>query len=55
MKKLLVTGGNCVVSKFIASYFADKEYDVYVLNRGTHHQLANVTLIKGNHNIFVIS
>ncbi|MBQ9123227.1 MAG: NAD-dependent epimerase/dehydratase family protein [Lachnospiraceae bacterium] len=46
MKKLLVTGGTVFVSKSIAEYFADKGYDVYVLNRDNHEQLKGVTLIQ---------
>ncbi len=31
MKKVLVTGGTVFVSKYVATYFAAKEYKVYVL------------------------
>lgn len=45
MKKMLVTGGTVFVSKSIAEYFS-KTYDVYVLNRNTHPQPENTTLIE---------
>lgn len=32
MKKVLVTGGTVFVSKYVASYYVEKGYDVYVLN-----------------------
>lgn len=50
MKKLLVTGGTVFVSKFTADYFANKNYDVYVLNRNTKDQLENVHLICADRN-----
>lgn len=46
MKKLLVTGGTIFVSRFIAEYFANKGYDVYVLNRDNHQQSEGVNLIQ---------
>ena len=50
MKKILVTGGTVFVSRFTANYFAQKGYDVYVLNRNSKVQLANVTLLEGDRN-----
>ena len=47
-KKILITGGTVFVSKFVASYFALRNYDVYVLNRGNHQQVEGVTLLKGD-------
>ena len=44
--KILVTGGTVFVSRFTAKYFAERGYDVYVLNRGTKEQVPGVTLIK---------
>lgn len=41
MKKILVTGGSVFVSKNIAEYFAQKDYEVYVLNRNNHPQPKN--------------
>ena len=48
MKRLLVTGGTVFVSKFIATYFSSKDYEVYVLNRGTRPQIPNVKLIRSD-------
>ena len=45
MKRILVTGGTVFVSKYVAKYFESKNYEVYVLNRGTKKQIENVTLI----------
>lgn len=45
-KKLLVTGGTTFVSRTVAEYFSQRDYDVYVLNRGTKPQPEGVTLIK---------
>ena len=44
--KILVTGGTTFVSKYTAKYFAERGYDVYVLNRGTKTQVPGVNLIK---------
>ena len=38
-KKILVTGGTVFVSKFVATYFKNHDYDVYVLNRGNRKQI----------------
>lgn len=46
--KLLITGGTVFVSRFTAEYFAEKGYDVYVLNRGHFPQPKNVHLIKSD-------
>ena len=50
MKKILVTGGTVFVSRFVASYFAKKGNEVYVLNRNSRPQLPGVTLIEGDRN-----
>ena len=50
MKKVLVTGGTIFVSKYVAEYFVKEGYDVYVLNRNTHPQCENVTLIEADRN-----
>lgn len=50
MRKILVTGGTVLVSRFVANYFAQKGNDVYVLNRNSKPQLPNVTLIEGDRN-----
>lgn len=48
MKKILVTGGTVFVSKYVAVYFRDNGYEVYVLNRNTKPQLENVRLIEAD-------
>ncbi|MGN0350862.1 MAG: NAD-dependent epimerase/dehydratase family protein [Roseburia sp.] len=50
MKKVLVTGGTTFVSKFVASYYVKKGYDVYVLNRNTKEQVKGVKLIRADRN-----
>lgn len=50
MKRILVTGGTVFVSKYVAKYFASKNYEVYVLNRGTKQQINNVNLICADRN-----
>ena len=44
-KKILVTGGTVFVSKFVATYFKNHDYDVYVLNRGNRKQIEGVILM----------
>ena len=52
MKKILVTGGTTFVSKYVAQYFVNQKYDVYVLNRNTKSQISGVKLIEGDrHNL----
>lgn len=50
MKRILVTGGTTFVSKYIAKYFQENAYEVYVLNRGTKKQVENVKLICADRN-----
>ncbi len=50
MKRILVTGGTVFVSKYVAKYFQSRNYDVYVLNRGTKNQIENVNLICADRN-----
>ena len=45
MKKILVTGGTTFVSKYVAQYFVNQKYDVYVLNRNTKSQISGVKYI----------
>ncbi len=45
MKSVLVTGGTAFVSRFVATWFVEQGYKVYVLNRGTHPQVEGVTVI----------
>lgn len=52
MKKILVLGGTTFVSKYVADYFVNREYEVYVLNRNTKPQVKGVKLITGDrHNL----
>lgn len=52
MKKILVTGGTTFVSKYVAEYFVNAGYEVYVLNRNTKPQVQGVKLIEGDrHNL----
>lgn len=52
MKKILVTGGTTFVSKYVAQYFVNAGYEVYVLNRNTKPQVQGVKLIEGDrHNL----
>lgn len=46
MQKILITGGTTFVSKFTSQYFADRDYDVYVINRNSREQNKNVNLIN---------
>jgi Nucleoside-diphosphate-sugar epimerases len=50
MKRILITGGTVFVSKYVAKYFQSKNYEVYVLNRGTKKQIENVNLICADRN-----
>ncbi|MGL4453177.1 MAG: NAD-dependent epimerase/dehydratase family protein [Sarcina sp.] len=50
MKKVLVTGGTVFVSKYVATYFKNKNYEVHVLNRGTKKQVDGVKLICADRN-----
>lgn len=52
MKKILVTGGTTFVSKYVAQYFVNSGYEVYVLNRNTKPQVPGVKLIEADrHNM----
>ena len=46
MKKILVTGGTTFVSKYVAEYFVNAGYEVFVLNRNSKPQVQGVTLIE---------
>ncbi|MBP5576829.1 MAG: NAD-dependent epimerase/dehydratase family protein [Treponema sp.] len=48
MKKMLVTGGTVFVSKYLAEYFAKKDFEVFVLNRNTRPQPENTMLIQAD-------
>lgn len=47
-RKILVTGGTVFVSRYVASFFAAKGNDVYVLNRNSRPQVPGVTLIEAD-------
>ena len=52
MKKILVTGGTTFVSKYVAEYFVNVGYEVFVLNRNSKPQVQGVKLIEGDrHNL----
>lgn len=46
MKKMLVTGGTVFVSKFLAEYFARKDFEVFVLNRTPRAKPESTKLIQ---------
>ena len=48
MKKILVTGGTTFVSKYVAEYFVNAGYEVYVLNRNSKSQVQGVKLIEAD-------
>ena len=48
MKKILVTGGTTFVSKYVAEYFVNVGYEVFVLNRNSKPQVQGVKLIEGD-------
>ena len=48
MPKILVTGGTVFVSRYIAEYYVNKGWDVYVLNRNSKKQSKGVTLIEAD-------
>lgn len=50
MKRVLVTGGTVFVSRFVATYYVEKGYEVYVLNRNTKEQVKGVKLIEVDRN-----
>lgn len=50
MKNILVTGGTVFVSRYVASFFAGRGHNVFVLNRNTRPQVPGVTLIEGDRN-----
>ena len=52
IKRILVTGGTTFVSKYVAEYFVNSGYEVYVLNRNSKPQVQGVKLIEGDrHNL----
>ena len=53
MKKILIMGGNQFVGKEIAKKFLDKDYTVYVLNRGTRKNIKGVFFLKVDRDNFI--
>lgn len=52
MKRILATGGTTFVSKYVAEYFVNAGYEVFVLNRNSKPQVQGVKLIQGDrHNL----
>lgn len=48
MKKVLITGGTVFVSRFVAEYYVQKGYEVYVLNRNHGVQSKGVHLLQAD-------
>lgn len=46
--KILVTGGTVFVSKYVARYYVNKGYEVYVLNRNSRPQVEGVHLLEAD-------
>ena len=46
--KILVTGGTVFVSKYVAGYYVNKGYEVYVLNRNSRLQVEGVHLLEAD-------
>ena len=46
--KILVIGGTVFVSKYLAQYYVNKGYEVYVLNRNSRPQVEGVHLIEAD-------
>ena len=53
MKKILIMGGNQFVGKEIAKNFLEKDYTIYVLNRGTRKNIEVVFFLKADRDNFV--
>lgn len=50
-KRILINGGTIFVSRYTATYFVKKGYDVYVINRGNHPQVDGVKFIKSDRHL----
>ena len=46
--KILVTGGTVFVSKYVARYYVNKGYEVYVLNRNSRPQVEGIHLLEAD-------
>ena len=53
MKKILIMGGNQFVGKEIVKNFLEKDYIVYVLNRGTRKNIEEVIFFKVDRDNFI--
>ena len=53
MKKILIMGGNQFVGKEITKKFLDKDYTVYVLNRGTRKNIEGVIFLKADRDTLI--
>ena len=53
MKKILIMGGNQFVGKEIAKNFLEKDYTVYVLNRGMRKNIEEVIFFKVDRDNFI--
>ena len=53
MKKILIMGGNQFVGKEIVKKFLEKDYTVYVLNRGTRKNIEEVIFLKVDRDNFI--
>ncbi len=52
MKKILIIGGNQFVGKEIVKKFLEKDYKIYVLNRGIRKNINEVIFLKADRNNF---
>ena len=52
MKKILIMGGNQFVGKEIVKNFLEKDYIVYVINRGMRKNIEGVVFLKADRNNF---
>ena len=53
MKKILIMGGNQFIGKEIVKNFLEKDYIVYVLNRGTRKNIEGVFFLKADRNNYI--
>ena len=53
MKKILIMGGNQFVGKEIVKKFLEKDYTIYILNRGTRKNIKGVFFLKVDRDNFV--
>ena len=53
MKKILIMGGNQFVGKEMVKNFLEKDYIVYVLNRGTRKNIEGVFFLKADRNNYI--